>query len=379
MVLGENECRWAALTAQKIESKLNWVSDKNRDKLPYTTAEDGSYDDRSGPDDCSWWTNGFWGGLMWQMYARCREDKYAAYADLAERKLDPCLTDFYGLNHDVGFMWLPTSVANYRVTGNAASRRRALHAATILAGRYNPEGGFIRAWDDLPGEDTRGWAIIDCLMNLPLLYWASEETGDPRFRQIAMRHAMTVKSAFLRPDGSSCHIVEFDPVSGKRLRSHGGQGFGHGSAWTRGQGWAIYGLALSYRYTGERSFLRAAQTAAQYTMAQLPKWNYVPIDFRQPEDCGWEDNCGACVIACGLLELAEQAEDAGFVQQCRNSALSILQTLTGSRCDWSENCDAIVQKCSASYQNGRDITMCYADYFLTEAIFRMDGTALTIF
>ena len=111
--------------------------------------------------------------------------------------MDRCFEEFYGLHHDVGFMWLPTSVANYKVTKNPESRKRALHAANLLAGRFNLAGGFIRAWNDVEDYDTRGWAIIDCMFNIPLLYWASEETGDPRFKQIAMKHADTAMTAFV--------------------------------------------------------------------------------------------------------------------------------------------------------------------------------------
>ncbi|MCD7752447.1 MAG: glycoside hydrolase family 88 protein [Lachnospiraceae bacterium] len=380
----EEDRRWVKETSFLIQKKLEWVSEKNQNKLPYTTGPDGSYDDHSDGtygvgEDESWWTNGFWGGLMWQMYRRTGQEKYARYAGNCEKKLDACFEAFCGLNHDVGFMWLPTSVASYRVRGNAESRKRALHAACLLAGRYHPEGKFIRAWNEIPGEDTRGWAIIDCMMNLPLLYWATEETGDLRFHQIAMNHADTARSAFLREDGSSCHIVSFDPETGKRRESLGGQGYGHGSAWTRGQGWALYGFALSYRHTGKPDYLLAAKASAQYCLSQIGTNGFVPIDFRQPVNPPLEDSCGACVLACGFLELAELVTEPELSEKYLDAALCILKRLTACRCDWSGNCDAIVQNCSASYVNGVHITMCYADYFLAEAIFRLEGKALSIF
>lgn len=114
---------------------------------------------------------------------------------------------YYGLHHDVGFMFMPTAVADYRLTGNENARKLGMHAANILAGRFNPVGKFIRAWNDLE-EDTRGWAIIDCMFNISLLYWASEESGDPRFRQIAMMHADAVMNYFVRPDGSVNHPIK---------------------------------------------------------------------------------------------------------------------------------------------------------------------------
>ena len=383
-LLDEQDRSWVKNVSLKILDKMDWVSDKNKNKLPYTTGPDGSYDDRSTAglstgQNCSWWTNGFWGGMMWQMYHRTLRQKYLQYAVTCEEKLDNCFTEYYGLNHDVGFLWLPTAVADYHCTHNLNARRRALHAANILAGRFNPAGNFIRAWDDIDGEDTRGWAIIDCMMNIPLLYWASVETNDPRFGQIARRHADTVCNAFVRSDGSVCHIVEFDPETGARLRSRGGQGYGHGSAWTRGQGWALYGFALSYRYTRNQDYLHTAEQVARYCLSQLGKDGFVPIDFRQPEDAPQEDNCGACVIACGMLELVGHTADIELRNRCQDAALRILRRVTTLRCDWSRSCDAIVQYCSASWENGINMTMNYADYYLMEAIFRLEGRELTIF
>ena len=159
----------------------------------------------------------------------------------------------------MGFMFLPTAVADYKLTGNARSRKTALHAANLLAGRFNPAGGFIRAWNQSEDKDTRGWAIIDSMLNISLLYWASEETKDPRFRKIAMMHADTTKAHFVRPDGSVKHIVEFDPETGEAVRSYGGQGYKEGSSWTRGQGWAVYGFVISYLHTGKQEYLDTAK------------------------------------------------------------------------------------------------------------------------
>lgn len=221
----EREVIWAEEVLDRIRSKMEWVSEKNRDRIPYTTDEDGNYDDKSDmtlawrtDDGINWWTNGFWGGIMWLMYQDTGNEKYAEIARLSEQKMERCFSDFYGLHHDVGFMFMPTAVADYRLTGNADSRRIGMHAANLLAGRFNPAGRFIRAWNDL-GEDTRGWAIIDCMINISLLYWATEESGDPRFRQTAMMHADTVMQHFVRPDGSVNHIVEFDPETGVFVKS----------------------------------------------------------------------------------------------------------------------------------------------------------------
>ena len=371
---------WVGEALEKVREKMQWVSEKNRDKIPYTTGAGGSYDDRSdesrswGMDNgLNWWTNGFWGGIMWLLYQDTGEERYQEIARISERKLEKCFDQYYGLHHDVGFMYLPTAVADYRLTGNEEGRRIGMHAANLLAGRFNPVGKFIRAWNQNEDNDTRGWAIIDCLLNLSLLYWASEESGDPRFRQIAMMHADTVLANFVRPDGSVCHIVEFDPESGRMVKSYGGQGYGDGSSWTRGQGWAVYGFANSYTHTGKKEYLEAARKVADYCIANLPESGIIPVDFRQPQEPAWEDSCAACVIACGLLEVARHVSDSEK-EKYENAAVKILRAIAENRADWTENCDAIVQNCTGAYHSPEHhFTMVYADYYFIEGLYKLAG------
>ena len=376
---------WAEEVTGKIREKMKWVSEKNREKIPYTTDCGGNYDDKgdmakewSADNGLNWWTNGFFGGMMWLLFQDTGNEKYAEIARRSEYRMERCLMDFYGLHHDVGFMFQPTCVADLRLTGNERSRRTALHAATLLAGRYNPEGQFIRAWNDLPGEDTRGWAIIDCMFNLSLLYWAFEETKDPRFYHIAVKHADTVMKYFVRPDGSVNHIVEFNPETGEMLRSYGGQGYGEGSSWTRGQGWAVYGFMISYLHTGKEEYLITAKKVAHYCMAALDESGIIPVDFRQPKEPAWEDSCGACVIAGGLLELAKAVPEQEK-EMYKQSAFKILDAIYRTRSDWSRDCDAIVRNCSASYHNPEHhVTMVYADYFFMEAVYKLKGNTILL-
>ena len=372
---------WANETLGSVRKKMTWVSEKNGDKIPYTTDETGSYDDLSAGNSCedqyaglNWWTNGFWGGIMWLLYQDTQEEKYAQIARASEKKLEKCFDAFYGLHHDVGFMFLPTSVANYRLTGNEDAKRNAMHAANLLAGRFNPVGRFIRAWNTNGDNDVRGWAIIDSMLNLSLLYWASQESGDPRFRHIAVMHADTTLASFIRDDGSVCHIVEFDPETGERLKSYGGQGYAHGSSWTRGHGWALYGFANSYAHTKKQAYLDAAKRVAHYCIANLREDGIVPVDFRQPAEPAWEDSCGACIIADGLLEIARFVPENEKEMYTR-AAVKILRAIVETRADWSENCDAIVQNCTAAYHDGKHhFPMVYADYFLIEALYKLTGT-----
>lgn len=381
-VLEQSLQQWLQEVMGKITDKMDWVSDKSKDKIPYTTI-DGIHDDRatSNPtgtvdNGINWWTNGFWGGMLWQMYHTTGQEKYKVYANALENKLDECFRQFYGLHHDVGFMWLPTSVANYKLTGNAESRKRALLAANLLAGRYNPVGEFIRAWNDISDGDTRGWAIIDCMFNIPLLYWATAETGDPRYQQIAIKHADTVMKNFVRPDGSVHHIVEFDPFHGGMVQSHGGQGYEDGSSWTRGQTWGLYGFMMSYKHTGKEEYLHTAKRIAHYFIANIPGNGIIPVDFRQPKEPAYEDSTAAAIAACGLIEISKavgQYEKDLYL----GAALKLLQTLDASRTDWTTDCDCFLKNGTAAYHIAEHHqSIIYGDYYFMEAILKLQDKDL---
>ena len=175
---------WLKETEQKLDRKMRFAVGKAREVswMPYTTENGRWKETRIG-----WWTNGFWPASMWQMYRMTGAELYREEALRAENMLDEALRNFKNLSHDTGFMWLIHSGVRYALEKNPESFDRTLFAAEMLAARFNPNG-FIRAWN---GEGREGWAIVNCMMNLPLLYWASEETGDPRFRLIAMAHADT--------------------------------------------------------------------------------------------------------------------------------------------------------------------------------------------
>ncbi len=378
MQLNEQQTKWAQETLERVSHKLEKVSERSKDKIPYTTVN-GIHDDWSGGDKIGWWTNGFWGGMMWQMYALTGKEFYKEIAENNEKKLDADLMDYDKLDHDNGFKWLPTAVANYRMTGNKASRNRGLLAASNLAGRYNSAGRFIRAWNNWDLENDRtGWAIIDCMMNLPLLYWASEELKDPRFTQIATSHADTARDCFVRGDGSVNHIVSFDPINGGMIESFGGQGYGVGSSWTRGQSWGLYGFVLSYLHTKDASYLETAQRIANYFMANIPQSGLIPVDFRQPADVAWEDSTAAAIAACGLIELAKLTEgrQSGLYL---NSALKMLTALTEKSFNWNEDEDNLLTKCTAAYHDKKhEFSIIYGDYYFLEALMKLVGKELFI-
>lgn len=369
---------WLDKTIGNIYNKMLWVSDKSQNKIPATTIN-GEYDNKrfnpSGrvDDGLQWWTNGFFAGMMWIMFHETNEQKYADIASNTEKWLDQCFDEFYGLHHDVGFMWLPSAVAHYRKTGNPISKKRGLHAANLLAGRFNPVGKFIRAWDGVEDHDTTGWAIIDCMLNIPLLYWASKETSDPRFANIASIHATTVMESFIRENGSSEHIVEFDPYKGGKVKIYGGQGYADGSAWTRGQSWALYGFVMSYIHTRNEVFLDTAKKIADYFICNIPDSGLIPADFDQPADSDYEDSTASVIASCGLIELAKYVKGCKY----REVAIKLLKALTSLRCDWTKNCDNILEECTGSYHGDtQHISLIYADFFFMEAIFKLKGNDL---
>lgn len=373
---------WTCEAERKIIEKMDWVSEKSRFKIPYTTVS-GTHDNKidedrqfGWDDGVSWWTNGFWPGIMWLLYLRTGDQRYVDIARYAEKKLDQAFADFYGLHHDMGFVWLPSAVADYRITGNPESRKRGLMAATILSGRFNPAARIFRAWDQwsgAPDEDTAGWAIIDCMMNINLLYWASDETGDPRFREQAVMYADQVMKYYIRPDGSSNHIMRFDPVTGELIGSLGGQGYADGSSWTRGQAWAMYGFASSYIHTKDERYLDTAKRTAHYFIANIPENGLIPVDFRAPKQPYYEDSSAAAAAASALLELARLTA-ACESEVYRRAAEKLLKALYEKRCNFSKDSDCILEKCTAAYHHkNHEFHIIYGDYYFIEAIFKLQG------
>lgn len=380
-VLSMEEQTWVQETLERFDKKMKWVSEKSKDKIP-AMAKNGVHDDRSdlsvnwNPDDgLFWWTNGFWSGMLWMMYVKTGNRRYADIAGNSEKKLDKCFEGFYGLHHDVGFMWVPTAVASWKLTKNKESRRRALHAANLLMGRFNPAGNYIRAWNDIPGsnDDTRGWAIIDSLFNITLLYWAYEETRDPRFWHVAIKHADKLQENFIRPDGSVRHIVEFDPMNGDFICDYGGQGYAQGSSWTRGQSWALYGFILSYIHTGNAAYLDTSKRVAHYFIANISENGLIPVDFRQPKEPVYYDDTAAAIAACGLIEIAKYVPEMEKEMYIR-PAMKMLRSLDEVHCEWSEKNDCFLTHCSSSYHSPmHNHTLVYADSFFLEALLKLSG------
>ena len=349
----------------KYRKHLHSAADRNI--LPY--GSDASGWTTSPFDGNSWWTGGFWPGLMWQLYAASHDPVFHEEALRAEELLTRELRTFRYLNHDVGFMYLLSCGAHYRMDGDVQARLDTLHAASLLMGRFNP-AGFIRAWNE---PEHVGFAIIDCMMNLSLLFVATRLTGDPRFSAVARIHADTTLREFIRDDGSVSHIIEFDPVTGEALREHPGQGYGPGSSWSRGQAWGLHGFALCHRNTRDPRYLKAARKIAGYVISNIRPDGLTNCDFRQPEKPERLDNIAGAIAACGLLELETAVPGEGY----REAALRLVDGLLRHCCDWSDRICGLLTHCTASYHDdaaGFHTNITYGDYFLVEALARLSGT-----
>lgn len=359
-------------------AKVTKTGSRIQGRIPYRTF-DGRFDDWT-DKDIAWWTNGFWPGLLWLAHGQTKDDRLATWAKESETHLDRALFDFFGLHHDVGFMWHISSVARYKLEHNQDSLRRGMIAASVLASRFNLAGRYIRAWNnwDIPNKEKGvqvKWAIIDCLMNLPLLYWASEESKDPRFSQIAIAHTETVLKNFIHPDGSSRHIVEFDPVTGAYVRCHFGQGFADDSAWSRGCSWLVHGMTLGAKYTGRADFLAAAEHAARFFIENLPEDQVPWSDFKAPAKDQFKDSSAAAIAASGILTLAElvpASRKAYYVDAARRMLASLATNYLAPESD-----EALLQHGSVMYHvtdpKDKDTSLIYGDYYFVEALIKLQG------
>lgn len=365
-VLEQNKA-WIDEFWGKFDSKMRATLPRCEGKIPYST-ENGVYDDYSSDDRITWWTNGFFGGLLWLMYKATGYEPYKEMAEDNVLMMDRALKKFDELHHDVGFMWHILSGADYRITGNEASRTRSLYAAATLFARYNPGAGYIKAWN--LGEE--GWTIIDTMMNIPLLYWAAKELNDDRYAKVAIKHSEMAMRDHVRPDGSVAHIVNHDTTTGEALNTDGGQGYAEGSSWSRGASWALYGFALSYAHSKREEFLETAKKVAHYFVFSIIDDDFVPrCDFRSPAEPLYYDTTAGAVAACGLIEIAKHVSE--FEKEAYlSAAIKILKGLE-KFCDFDHSRDSILQEGRERYHDCFQRHIIYGDFYLAEALYKLRG------
>ena len=368
MNISANDRQWVEETLEKVIGKISKTAPLFLNKIPYRTAN-GKYEDAYATEP-GWWTNGFYAGMLWMLYERTGNDDFLKIARNHEELLDTVLLhDFEALHHDVGFMWHLSSRASYALTGDKSSRNRALLAAATLASRVNVKGNYIRAWN----HDIT-YSIIDCMMNLPLLYWASRELNDDRFRYIAELHADMTAKEHIRDDGSVVHIVNHAETSTDIVETVGGQGYKDGSAWSRGQAWAVYGFCLSYIHTGNEKYLAVSEKTADYFLNAVKKNNYkILTDFCAPEKPVYYDNSAGVCAACGLIELYKITKKDHYL----DGALKILKAMEDDFI-FDDSDESIVQNCMVSYIVGKEEHLVYADFFLCEALLKLTDSDFLI-
>lgn len=334
-------------------------------------AVDGNYFDYpEGFYEIGNWTSSFFTGmalLAWQE----TEDQY--FLDqvlrLAPHYREKVFTRFRDTHHDLGFLYSLYSVALCKLTGDNGHRKVGLRAAEVLAQRFNENGGFIRAWGHLDTDEFNDMAIIDCLMNLPLLHWASQETGDRRFRDIAVRHADTTLKNFVRADGSVYHAYRFDLQTGKPVRGDTYGGCAVESHWARGAAWAIYGFALNYGHTRDPRYLDASLRLARKFVASLddevvPEW-----DFRLPPDSvRVRDASAAAIAVCGLQELARHHAADLAMLKAKNALLD--RMCSDDYLNFDVSCPGVQRNgmVGDGRGQGKNAYTSWGDYFLMEAL-----------
>ncbi|MCQ1061163.1 glycoside hydrolase family 88 protein [Photobacterium sp. ZSDE20] len=327
------------------------------------------------------WTSGFWPGTIWLAYENSLDDVFKdsnliQIQSFHQRIINKVEID----HHDLGFLYSPSCVSAWKLTKNEQGRESAILAADALIARYQSKGGFIQAWGAMNQLENYRF-IIDCLMNVPLLYWASEETGDDKYRQIASVHSRTTLENIIREDGSTYHTFFMEPESGKPLRGSACQGFSDDSAWARGQAWGIYGFALAYKHEKDKEYLKAFERVAEYFFHHLPD-DLVPywdLNFNNGSNEP-RDTSSASIAACGLLEMADLVDNekaALYRSIAKKLIYSIYNSYAVKNIDQS---NGLVLHGTYSKktpfntcdEEGVDECVSWGDYFYMEALTRLN-------
>lgn len=319
------------------------------------------------------WCSGFWPGILWYDYDNTRDDNIRQQAEKYTESLK-FLSEAPAYDHDLGFL-IYTSYGNaYRLTGNSEYKDVILKTADTLATLYNPKVGTILSW---PREcKPRNWphnTIMDNMINLEMLFFASQNGGGKRLYDIAVSHAEKTMKYSFRPDYTSYHVAVYDTITGRFIKGVTHQGYSDNSMWARGQAWGIYGFTMVYRYTKDRQFLDFAQKISDVYLARLPK-DFVPYwDFDDPSIPNVpKDASAACVVASGLLELSTYLPyDKGL--KYKNAAIKMLKSLSSKKYQSRNVNPSFLLHSTGNKPAGSEIdaSIIYADYYYIEALSRL--------
>ena len=321
------------------------------------------------------WTSGFFPGSLWYIYEYLGNDKVKSLADEYTAFLE---AERHNTGtHDIGFMMYCSYGNSERLFPAEEKKQILIDAADALCTRFTPAVGCIRSWDHM-GERC-GWyypVIIDNMMNLELLLWAWEQTGDSKYLNIATTHANTTAKNHFREDESSYHVVNYDPQTGEILFRGTHQGLADDSSWSRGQGWGLYGYTVMYRFTKDKAYLEKAQRIAEYVMSHpsLPEDKVFLWDYKAPADAP-RDASAAALCASALLELQAYTEEENLAKKYYAFAVDILKSLSGKEytAGANENGGFLLKHSVTSFPTGKEIDkpLNYADYYYLEALLRL--------
>jgi len=348
--------------------------------FPYVTRPDGSWDTMpasvsagySGP---AWshgnWFCGFWIGLHLVAHLHGGNDAHLAIATERMRLVAPRSHDRN--THDIGFIFLSSALPLFHITSDEIHLQTGLEAARQLRARLvrTDLGGYVSSWG--PHDDQRGRrsSAIDTMANLPLLYWAGEQTKNDSFIVAAELHAQSTERTFIRDDLSTYHAVEYDLPGGTRNRGYTFQGMGDESFWSRGQGWAILGYAETARATGNRRYLELAHTLADKFLDALAGRSSAPWDFDDPAgDDATLDTAASAIVANALLQIADLEADAEIASKRRDQAIAILKDLCREHLSREPAERGLLRHgCYSKPHNiGFDAAVLFGDYYFAEAL-----------
>lgn len=325
------------------------------------------------------WTNGFWTGMLWLAYELSGAARYREAAEVHVRSFHKRQADRHNVNHhDLGFLYSLSCVAGYKLTGDPVAAEAAMGAARLLLARHNERTGIIQAWGDLNDPAQSGRMIIDCNLNLPLLYWASDHSGEPAFRNAANQHIAQAARFIVRPDGSTFHTYFFDTATGLPREGKTHQGFADDSCWARGQAWGISGFPLVYRHNGDTRLIDLSRVLANYYLNRLPEDGVCYWDLVFTSGAQERDSSAAAIAACGLLELAKHLplldpERAIY----ERAALGMVQVLSEQYTSDDSTPGAGLLRHAVYHKPhgiGVDESCIWGDYFYLEALVRLTRT-----
>ncbi|MCI9626725.1 MAG: glucuronyl hydrolase [Clostridia bacterium] len=363
-----------AFTRQEAEDalafcckRLDETMDSFTDRFPRSSSENGWY--AGGANDE--WTCSFYTGMLWLAYALTGKDSYRRVAEHHTENFEDRLRHGDMDTHDIGFLYSLSCVAHYKLTGDGHAKDVAVGAADALMRRWKEKGEFFQAWGRI--DDPANYRfIIDCMMNLPLLYWAGEETGNTLYTERAKKHLKTTLDNILREDASTFHTFFMDPETGLPHHGETHQGYSDDSCWARGQAWAVYGLPLSFGYTKDALAMEVHEKVTAYYLNRLPQdfvpyWDLIFTSGTQPRD-----SSSAAIAACGLDEAVKYIEREDLKQIYTGAADRMLRSLAQDYTTAGQKSNGILQHGVYAKPANRGVDECviWGDYYYMEALMR---------